>query len=86
MKRIKWTHPDIIEGLDSSFMDQRIARAIIDMSQGYDELTYEGHMDGHHFVIERIINHYDDSFLSEKEIADMYYTAFGPEAISIDYV
>ncbi len=61
----------------------RIKGAIQDMSVEYDELTFVGHMDGHHFCIERVINDRYGEDLTAQEICEMFYIAHGPECISI---
>lgn len=56
--------------------------ALEDMCQEYCQLTIRGCMDGDHFHIESIYNEIGDYWLNEREIAEMYYQANGPECIT----
>ena len=60
-----------------------IEEAIEAMTQEYDKLTIYGYMDEHHFCITAIYNETGDRYLSESEINEMYYLAFGPECIKL---
>lgn len=62
---------------------ERIENALLNMSAYYTSLQYTGYMDGHHFVINKVINNDTGDILSQNEVDDMYYHAFGPECISI---
>ena len=60
-----------------------IEEALGAMTQEYDKLTIYGYMDGHHFCITAIYNEASDCYLTENEIAEMYYRGFGPECITL---
>ena len=89
MKHLEFTitqlsiHTTKIKSSDESYLGSNITKALQDMSVEYPEVKFIGYMDGHHFMITSVINLVNNTELTEQEVDDMYYIAFGPECIGI---
>lgn len=76
----------IISSDDVKLYDtDNIVIALKAMSVYYTDLTYIGRIDGHHFIIDKVINEFNGKSLLEGDIEEMYYEAFSPECIVTPY-
>lgn len=76
----------IISSDDVELLDtDNIVIALKAMSVYYTDLTYIGRIDGHHFIIDEVVNEFNKKSISLEDIEEMYYEAFSPECIVTPY-